>query len=531
MMEPDAHTLLARHRASSSRNGDTSAMPGPGPERSTREPRSKAGLLAFLFVLALVGWMGSGYLGGSDPQPIAETPREKAVEPFTVEAFRSTARAITQFVSSEGQAMPDRQTPVRAKTGGTIEEIVARKGQFLDEGDVIARIALADRTAQVAQAEAELSRRQGEFDRIQGLAERGYSTRAELESAEAELAVARAGLASIRQTQGDVEIRAPISGVLENFDLDLGEFIEASAEVGTQIDNDPLTVEVQVAQQNIGRVKLGQSAEVNFITGASREGEVTYVATNANTATRTFPVEITIPNPERDIPAGISAEVRIPVGETPAHFLSAAILALGPNGELGVKAVDETSHVKFYPAQLVRAETDGIWVNGLPDEIRIISVGQGFVSDGEAVRAVAPKAGPAGDARPGDAPEPAEVPGLAGDPADGAEATEGAGRMIASSTPEAGAMDLDAITGLDPGDLAAELSTGGVPNRDAVRMAQQALNALGYEAGTPDGLVGQSTRDAIRAFQADKGLEATGDLSAAFAGALIQAIGAGGLRP
>ncbi|MER0239726.1 efflux RND transporter periplasmic adaptor subunit [Fulvimarina sp. MAC8] len=528
-----------------SSSSTTAVEPSSSRHGEPKEPRSKAGWLALLFVVALVGWMGSGYLGGDTGETVAEAPREKAMEPFTVEAFESKAQPVTQFVSAEGQAKPDRQTPVRAKTGGTIEEIVARKGQFLNEGDIIARIALADRSAQIAQAEAELSRRQGEFDRVSGLVERGYSTRAELEAAEAELAVARASLASIRQTQGDTDIRAPITGVLENFDLDLGEFIAASAEVGTQVDNDPLTVEVQVAQQSIGRIKLGQTAQVNFITGATRQGEVTYVSSNANASTRTFPIEITIPNPDRDIPAGISAEVRIPVGETPAHFLSAAILALGPNGELGIKAVDENSKVKFYPAQLVRAETDGIWVDGLPETVRIISVGQGFVSDGEAVNAVAPTGNGPDIETPADAPPQPELPNLSAD-AGGSEtgsglmaegdtdAQTGDNQVVASNAAEAGATDGSGdsagTTFLDQANFAAQAASEGEPPQALVRMAQEALNTLGYEAGPTDGLMGASTRDAIRAFQEDNGLKTTGTLSAAFASALRQALAAGAGR-
>ncbi|MEN3793134.1 efflux RND transporter periplasmic adaptor subunit [Fulvimarina sp. MAC3] len=554
MMEPDAHTLSVNHdrkRNAAVHTSTTTALEPAGRQpKPPKEPRSKAGWLALLFVVALVAWMGSGYLGENKGQPVAEAPRDKVVNPFTVEAFESKAKAVTQFVAAEGQAMPDRQTPVRAKTGGTIEEIVAKKGQFLNEGDVIARIALADRSAQISQAEAELSRRQGEFDRVSGLVERGYSTRAELESAEAELAVARASLASIRQTQGDTEIRAPITGVLEDFNLDLGEFIAASAEVGTQVDINPLTVEVQVAQQGIGQIKVGQTAQVNFITGASRQGEVTYVASNAKASTRTFPVEITIPNPDRDIPAGISAEVRIPVGETPAHFLSAAILALGPNGELGIKAVDENSKVKFYPAELVRAETDGIWVNGLPDTLRIISVGQGFVSDGETVNAVAPTGNAPDIETPADAPSQPELPdlaatageasgengsGLLANRAPDAQADADASQMVASNNSQAGNAETtggsDRVkTLLEQAGFAVAAGSDGTPPQAVVRMAQEALNTLGYEAGPTDGVMGTSTRDAIRAFQEDKGLDATGTLNAALATALTQAIATGATR-
>ncbi|MCK5933262.1 MAG: efflux RND transporter periplasmic adaptor subunit [Fulvimarina manganoxydans] len=511
-------------------------------EKPAKEPRSKAGWLAFLFVLGLVAWMSSGMLAEKPPEAPKQTAAEKAREPFTVEAFESVAQPVTQFVAAEGQALPDRQTPIRAKVGGTVESVEVRKGDFLQEGDLVAKIALDDRAAQIAQAEAELARRQGDFDRVKGLADRGYATRAELDSARAELAVAESALATVRQASGDTEIRAPISGVLEDFDLDIGEFVTAGAEVGTQIDNDPLTVDIQIAQQNVGRVERGQKASVTFITGVTREGEVTYVASNASAATRTFPVEVTIPNPDRDVPAGISAQVRIPVGETPSHFLSAAILALGPDGELGVKAVEQDNRVGFYPATLVRAETNGIWVTGLPERLRIISVGQGFVSDGETVRPIAPKSGDGvSPASPGAVNSETAMPGAVSSNDQGATQPSGLmnpagaapndqnGSSQAASGDERPQSSLSAVNPaevLETAALMGGLDENGAPNSQIVRLAQEALSRLGYETGPADGVMGSATRSAIGAFQSDNGLEATGTMTEAFARALASALGA-----
>ncbi|EAS51725.1 putative efflux transporter, RND family, membrane fusion protein subunit [Aurantimonas manganoxydans SI85-9A1] len=488
-----------------------------------REPRSYAGWLATLFVLALVGWMGSGYLYPAEDT--ATAPQARQQQPFTVEAFASNAKAVTQFVAAEGQVSPDRITPVRAKVGGTVEEVLVAKGDFLEEGTLIARIALDDRSAQVAQAEAELSRRQGEYDRVSGLADRGYSTAAEVEAAQAELASAKAALAAIRQTTGDTEIRAPITGVLDAFDLDLGEFVAASAEIGQQIDIDPLTVDVQIAQQNVGKVKVGQPAAVTFITGEAREGTVRYIAANADTATRTFPVEVVVENPDRDIPAGISAQVRIPTGETPAHFISAALLALGPDGTLGVKAVGEDDVVSFHPIELVRAETDGIWVSGLPEELRIISVGQGFVAAGETVRVVAPEPGESGEPETAADPQvelPEPAPDIVGETA--SEQEQGAGGIVAqgdtdADMPQAATTDESTETASIAPQTAAEIeaSLEALP----VRALQQRLETLGYSPGTVDGVLGASTRAAIRAYQRDNGLEVTGEVTPALAGALL----------
>jgi multidrug efflux system membrane fusion protein len=70
------------------------------------------------------------------------------------------------------------------------------------------------------------------------------------------------------------------------------------------------------------------------------------------------------------------------------HTLSAALLTLADDGTVGVKVVDNDSRAKFYPVEIAGASPEGMQVTGLPDKIRLITVGQGFVTEGQRVDAV-----------------------------------------------------------------------------------------------------------------------------------------------
>ncbi len=72
-----------------------------------------------------------------------------------------------------------------------------------------------------------------------------------------------------------------------------------------------------------------------------------------------------------------------------AHRVSPALLTLGPKGEIGLKLVDEFNRVEFFPVELAVSRLDGVWVTGLPETARIITVGQGYVAPGQVVEAVA----------------------------------------------------------------------------------------------------------------------------------------------
>lgn len=347
----------------------------PGSARST--------WVAAGLVVALLAWMGSGFIWPSTEEeapPAAEGPR-----PVAVAVKRSEAEAVTQFLSAEGQAVPERDTVVRSEAGGEVAEVLAERGADVEAGGVIARIAPAEREAELARAEEEVRRTERDLSNAETLLQRGASTVDRVAAARTALAAAQAQLSAAENLVEDTVIRAPFAGRLENVYVEEGEFVATGGEVARVVDLQPLTVEIQVPQQALRRVEVGQPAEVRFITGEVREGTVVFLGASAAAETRTFEAEIEVPNEDGAIPAGISAEVRVPTGEVVAHFLSPAILSLGPSGALGVKTVDAEDRVAFHEVDIVRAQTDGVWVSGLPQSARIITVGQGFVSAGEEV--------------------------------------------------------------------------------------------------------------------------------------------------
>ena len=352
---------------------------------------SRSTWFAGVLVILIVGWMGSGFIlpsENNDPVSVREETKLVAVAVTT-----STAETVTQFYQAEGQALPDRETMMRSETSGDIAEVLVSKGQDVEAGAIIARFDPTANLADANRATQELARAQREFDNAEALFDRGLATADRVSQARATLAGAQSELADVQQSADALTILAPFAGRVETLDIDEGEFVSAGMEVGRLVDITPLTVAIQVPQQSLNRLSVGQPATVRFITGEERQGTVTFVGTSAASETRTFLAEIEVNNDDRAIPAGISAEVIIPTGETIAHFLSASIVSLNTEGTLGVKTVDANNVVAFYPIQVVKAQIDGIWVTGLPDTVDVITVGQGYVNENETV---APSAGEQG---------------------------------------------------------------------------------------------------------------------------------------
>lgn len=350
---------------------------------SSDKGASRSTWIAAVLVLLIVGWMGSGFvIASDDPAPVVTREDPK---PVAVAISTSKAETVTQFYQAEGQALPDRDTLLRAEASGDVAQVLVSKGDNVSAGDVIARLDPSGNEAEANRAAQELARAQREFDNAQSLLERGVATQDRVTQARATLASAQAQVTAVAQAAQALTITAPFDGRIETLDLDEGEFVSAGADVGRLVDITPLTVAIQVPQQSLTRLDVGQPATVRFITGEEKEGTVTFVGTSAASETRTFLAEVEVANTDGAIPAGISAEVIIPTGDVTAHFLSPSIVSLDTEGSLGVKTVGAGDVVAFFPIQVVKAQIDGIWVIGLPDTVDVITVGQGFVNAGEIV--------------------------------------------------------------------------------------------------------------------------------------------------
>ena len=186
-------------------------------------------------------------------------------------------------------------------------------------------------------------------------------------------------------------ITSPFSGVVQELLVELGDFVGVGDPVAGVIDLHPLVIEADVSERHIQHLQAGQSASVRLLGRSKVEGNLRYISRISSTSTNTFPIEIEIDNAQGLLPAGVSAEVTLNLETQDAIKITPAMLALDDAGNLGVKTLvlkEETPIVKFVEIQLVKAEQDGVWLTGLGQQVDIITVGQGFVRNGDSVVAV-----------------------------------------------------------------------------------------------------------------------------------------------
>lgn len=335
-----------------------------------------------LLALLAIAWIASGVLTRTPPELADST----GAEPVTVAVEARRAERVERIVSLQGDIEPHQRIRVRAETAGQVAEWDVALGAEVDKGERLARLRMDDREARRQEAIARLRDRQSERDATARLVADGAAPPLRLDAREAEVAAARARLEAVELDIQNTRIRSPIAGTLNERIAEQGDFVSVGAAVAEVIDNDPLVGVVQVPQHQIERIETGQRARLRFLDGRRAEGRVQFVSRVARPGTRTFRVEVEVANPDGALPSGISAEVEIPTRAVDAHKISAAAISLDDAGRIGAKTVNADDRVVFHPIEVVRTAPDGVWVTGLPDRIRLITVGQDFVSAGERVR-------------------------------------------------------------------------------------------------------------------------------------------------
>ena len=337
-------------------------------------------------MIVLILWLLSGLVFRNDSDSDADNSADKML--LSVRARMQRAQPVVREIIVYGRTAPARTIILKSETSGRIEAIGAARGSRVKAGDLIARIEMRDREAIREEARALVAQRQLEYEAAMDLSNKGYQAESQLAGALALLKTANAKLAHIDFDIEHTKIRSPIDGVLSDREVEVGDYVDVGGEVGTILELDPLIVTGEVTEREVEKISVGQTGHGTLATGDVVQGNIRFISPASDPVSRTFTVEVEVSNPESRLPAGVTTEILVPGKTISAHLISPALLSLNEAGELGIKIVDARDIVLFIPVQLVKAESDGLWLAGLPNEARIITVGQGFARIGDRVRVV-----------------------------------------------------------------------------------------------------------------------------------------------
>jgi multidrug efflux system membrane fusion protein len=342
-------------------------------------------------VAAAALWVLSGHLiphESAESKAALHASETKAEKRFRVAVIDTNVVPHSRKLILSGRTEAERKVVTFARTNGILQEMKVKRGSRVKKGDVIAILSDESREAQVLQAQAAVEQRKVELEAKRRLALTNAFPRLELNALEAQFKAAEAALSAAEAERDRGIITAPWDGVItEVSEVGTAAFAFAGKEIVQIVGLDPMLAVVEVSERKVANVRVGDTAEVKLVSGQVREGRIRYVSKSAVPATRTYKIEVELPNADYAIPDGITAEVTIPLSPSPATRVPRSALLVSSAGDIGVRTVDAQAKVGFVPVNVIEDDQRVMWLTGVPDGARVIVQGQDFVREGNVVEA------------------------------------------------------------------------------------------------------------------------------------------------
>jgi multidrug efflux system membrane fusion protein len=311
-------------------------------------------------------------------QPANGASVQVKVVPETVREYDVVLRGRTQAT---------RTVQVKSETAGLVAATPILQGSVVPAGAVLCRLSVDARQAALDQARANFKSMQLQQQANVELAKKNFRSPTQVAQGQANLDAAQAAVRAAEIAMRQVDIRAPFTGVFDHRDAEVGAYLSPGQPCGTMIELNPLLIVGDVPETDAAKLHVGAPATAKLVAGdTALSGHVRYVAHDADPQTRTYHLEITTANPQLTVRSGLSAEVRIAAGSGPAHLVPVSALVLDSAGRQGVRYVVDGDRVAFAPVRILEETPDGVWVAGLTGAVRLITVGQSYVADGQKVR-------------------------------------------------------------------------------------------------------------------------------------------------
>jgi multidrug efflux system membrane fusion protein len=329
---------------------------------------------------------------GTDPAATIAERNDKSgngvdAKPRSVRIEVVTAQMQPIDVPLRGRTKAKNSVSVVAQTAGTVQKVNVTKGQKVNAGDTICVLDQGARKLAVDQAQAAVDQAQTALDANLALVEKGLSPQNSTLAAQSALSAAKTGLENAQLELARTEIKTDVAGVVQDPLANVGAMLAMGQPCATVVQLDPMLFVASVPEARVGYAKLGLTATVTTVTGDKVEGKVTYIAATANEDTRSFPVEIELPNADGKLKDGITADAIVNVATAPVIILPQSVLTLDDDGVLGIRTVEDGNKVAFHPVTIIKDTRDGVWIVGLPPTIKVITVGQEYVQPGQIVDA------------------------------------------------------------------------------------------------------------------------------------------------
>ncbi|GET31498.1 cation efflux system protein [Prolixibacter bellariivorans] len=344
--------------------------------------------LIVLLVATTLFATGCGNKGGEKASDV----KQDSIKIRPVKVMSLEPQEVSRTINQTASFVAYHENYLTAASPGRIEKIYVEVGDHVKAGQLLVQM---DRT-QLKQAELQLENLKTDFGRLDTLQKTGTVTQQKYDQLATQYNVAKENVQFLKE---NTELRAPLSGVITSKYFEDGEMYSGSpntsagkAAIVTLMQLNPIKAVINMTEKDFPRIHKGMKVDVtaDVYPGKVFEGTVYRIHPAIDPASRTFTVEITVPNTDEKIRPGMYGKVAIHVGRDVANLVPAiAVLKQeGTNQRYLFKYVNgKAQRVDIQLGERFDADIEVISDKLKPGD-QIIVVGQANLVEGNDVKIV-----------------------------------------------------------------------------------------------------------------------------------------------
>ena len=356
--------------------------------------------LGLALVLVIVFWF---FLRPSaDTAPAAAAAAVEARPSLTVTVSKPTRASLPISLQANGDISAWQEASVGAEVNGLrLASVNVNVGDVVRRGQVLAvfasettRADSLQSRASVMQAEASYENAKADADRARSIQDTGALSRSQVAQyltqekvARAQWEAAKAGLEANEVRLGNTKVLAPDDGVISSRAATVGSVVAPGQELFRLVRQGRMEWRAEVTPSEVGRIRVGQKAQVTAATGLEISGQVRAIAPSANAQTRNILVFVDLPK-HADLKAGTFAKGRFDLGQSDALTVPSESVVVR-DGSNYVFVIDDNRKASQRKIQTGRRVGERVEVlEGLKPEESVAVQGAGFLNEADLVKVV-----------------------------------------------------------------------------------------------------------------------------------------------
>lgn len=345
-------------------------------------------------VLALAA-LTAGCGGTEDAEAQRSNEGKEPGRTVTVEVMEVHPAEFTHFIQVVGTVEAQRDVRVSAEEGGVVAAIGAARGEVVRRGDPLVRLDAGVLAAQLEQAASQAALAEEQWNRQKQLWEQdSVGTEMAYLQAKYNAQTARAQARVLAERMERTVVRAPIGGMLDDRMVEVGTMVSPGTPVARILDVDTIKVVAGVPERYAADIDRGTEVmvSVNALAGREYRGSIDFVGSAVSSGSRTFGVEVTVPNPGLGIKPGMVVDVRVArrtIEDALAVPRSSVIRRENGYVVYVARPVEDGWRAEARPVVPGASRGELVVIReGLEEGDRVVTVGQQRVAEGDALNVV-----------------------------------------------------------------------------------------------------------------------------------------------